>query len=124
MKIWVAIVAFLTFSCGIMAQDNGAKVSIKNETYNMGKVSFGKPVEYWVEVTNISKDTLKLEGVRAGCGCTTPDFVPNQVFKPGETVKIKINFNGSVIGKFTRFTDIFISGGIVKQTSFTGEGVQ
>lgn len=124
MKIWVAIVAFLGFSMGSIAQDNGAKVSIKNETYNMGKVTFGKPVEYWVEVTNISKDTLKLEGVRAGCGCTTPDFAPNQVFKPGETVKIKINFNGSVIGKFTRFTDIFISGGIVKQTSFTGEGVQ
>lgn len=124
MKFWVAVIAFLSISLGLIAQDNGTKVSIKNETYDMGKVTFGKPVEYWIEVTNTSKETLKLEGVRAGCGCTTPDFTPNQPFNPGETVKIKIQFNGSVLGKFTRFTDIFISGGLVKQTSFTGEGIQ
>ncbi|MBP7345960.1 DUF1573 domain-containing protein [Sediminibacterium sp.] len=124
MKFWVAIIAFLSISLGTIAQDKGERVSIKNEKYDMGKVVFGKPVEYWVEVTNTSKEPLKLEGVRAGCGCTTPDFTPNQVFKPGETVKIKIQFNGSVLGKFTRFTDIMISGGLVKQTSFTGEGVQ
>lgn len=125
MKFWIGIIAFLSISLGSIAQDNGAnRVSIKNETYDMGKVTYGKPVEYWVEVTNTSKETLKLEGVRAGCGCTTPDFTPNQTFKPGETVKIKIQFNGSVIGKFTRFTDIYISGGLVKQTSFTGEGIQ
>jgi len=124
MKFFLVLIAFLGISIGAIAQDNGAKVSIKNETYNMGKVTFGKPVEYLVEVTNTSKETLKLEGVRAGCGCTTPDFTPNQQFKPGETVKIKIQFNGSVLGKFTRFTDIVISGGLVKQTSFTGEGVQ
>lgn len=124
MKFLLVLIAFMGISFSAFAQDNGAKVSIKNETYNMGKVTFGKPVEYWVEVTNTSKETLKLEGVRAGCGCTTPDFTPNQQFKPGETVKIKIQFNGSVLGKFTRFTDIIISGGLVKQTSFTGEGVQ
>ncbi|OYY12047.1 MAG: hypothetical protein B7Y11_03220 [Sphingobacteriia bacterium 24-36-13] len=124
MKFLFVLIAFLGTSFASVAQDNEAKVSIKNETYNMGKVAFGKPVEYWVEVTNTSKETLKLEGVRAGCGCTTPDFTPNQTFKPGETVKIKIQFNGSVLGKFTRFTDIIISGGLVKQTSFTGEGVQ
>ena len=124
MKFWRLLIAFLGISLSTMAQDNTAKVSIKNETYDMGKVTYGKPVEYWVEVTNTSKETLKLEGVRAGCGCTTPDFTPNQEFKPGETIKIRINFNSSVLGKFTRFTDIFISGGVVKQTSFTGEGVQ
>ncbi len=124
MKFILVLITFLGISFGAAAQDNGAKVSIKNETYDMGKVTFGKPVEYWVEVTNTSKEALKLEGVRAGCGCTTPDFTPNQQFKPGETIKIKIQFNGSVMGKFTRFTDIIISGGLVKQTSFTGEGVQ
>lgn len=124
MKIWIVLLGFMGFSLGTMAQNSDAKISIKNESYELGKVKFGQPVSYWVEVTNTSKEDLKLEGVRAGCGCTTPNFTPNQVFKPGETVKIKIEFNGSVIGKFTRFTDIFISGGIVKQTKFSGEGVQ
>ena len=68
--------------------------------------------------------TLTLETARAGCGCTTPNFTPNQKFGPGETVKVLIQFNGSVLGSFTRFTDIVLSGGIVKQVSFTGEGVQ
>ena len=76
MKFWVAIIAFLSISLGTIAQDKGERVSIKNEKYDMGKVVFGKPVEYWVEVTNTSKEPLKLEGVRAGCGCTTPDFTP------------------------------------------------
>ncbi len=124
MKFLLVLIAFLGISSGSFAQDNAAKVSIKNETYDMGKVTYGKPVEYVVEVTNTSKETLKLEGVRAGCGCTTPDFTPNQTFKPGETIKIKIQFNGSVLGKFTRFTDILLSGGLIKQTSFTGEGVK
>jgi hypothetical protein len=125
MKFWIAVIAFLSLSVASFAQENEPnKVSIKNETYDMGKVTYGNPVEYWIEVTNTSKETLKLEGVKAGCGCTTPDFTPNQPFKPGETVKIKIHFNGSALGKFTRFTDIYISGGLVKQTSFTGEGVQ
>lgn len=124
MKFLLVLIAFLGISASSIAQDNMSKVAIKNETYDMGKVTYGKPVEYVVEVTNTSKETLKLEGVRAGCGCTTPDFTPNQIFKPGETIKIKIQFNGSVLGKFTRFTDIILSGGLVKQTSFTGEGVK
>lgn len=124
MKFLLVLIAFLGISASSIAQDNLSKVAIKNETYDMGKVTYGKPVEYVVEVTNTSKETLKLEGVRAGCGCTTPDFTPNQTFKPGETIKIKIQFNGSVLGKFTRFTDIILSGGLVKQTSFTGEGVK
>lgn len=124
MKFLLVLIAFLGISASSIAQDNLSKVAIKNETYDMGKVTYGKPVEYVVEVTNTSKETLKLEGVRAGCGCTTPDFTPNQIFKPGETIKIKIQFNGSVLGKFTRFTDIILSGGLVKQTSFTGEGVK
>lgn len=126
MKLLILAAAFFTLSTGCMAQNPSTpeKVAIKNATYDLGKITYGKPVEYDVEVTNISNETLRLEGAKAGCGCTTPDFTPNQQFKPGESVKIKIRFNGSVMGKFTRFTDIMISGGLVKQVSFTGEGIQ
>lgn len=120
MKYFMLITALFAVSIGVKAQS----VSLKNDKYEMGKITYGKPVEYTVEITNTGNDTLTLETARAGCGCTTPNFTPNQKFGPGETVKILIQFNGSVLGSFTRFTDIILSGGIVKQVSFTGEGVQ
>lgn len=99
-------------------------LTIQNEKYEFGKITYGKPVEYIVTLTNTGTDSLKLENVKAGCGCTTPSFVPNQVFGPGQLIQITIRFNGSVMGRFVRYTDIFLSGGIIKQVSFTGEGVQ
>ncbi len=120
MKYLMLITVLFAVSISTKAQS----VSIKNEKYEMGKITYGKPVEYSVEITNTGKDTVTLETARAGCGCTTPNFTPNQKFGPGETVKVLIQFSGSVLGSFTRFTDIILSGGIVKQVSFTGEGVQ
>ncbi len=126
MRILVLFAAFFTLVTGCKAQEQpkDSKVTIQNEHYQMGKTTYGVPVEYEVVITNISNETLRLEGAKAGCGCTTPDFTPNQAFKPGESVKVKIRFNGSVTGKYTRYTDITLSGGIVKQVSFSGEGVQ
>jgi len=114
------ITVLFAVSLGTKAQS----VSLKNDKYEMGKITYGKPVEYIVEITNTGTDTLTLETARAGCGCTTPNFTPNQRFGPSETVKILIQFDGSVLGSFTRSTVIVLSGGIVKQVSFTGEGVQ
>lgn len=105
--------------------DPTAKVlEFKNAEYNFGKITLGKPVSYVVEITNISKDSITLENAHAGCGCTTPNFIPMQKFGPGQTVKVNIGFNGSVAGPFTRFTDISFSGGLTKQVRFSGEGVK
>jgi hypothetical protein len=35
-----------------------------------------------------------------------------------------IRFNGSVIGAFTRYTDVYFTGGLTKKFTFSGEGVQ
>jgi hypothetical protein len=36
--------------------------------------------------------------------------------------EVQITFNGNVMGLFTRFTDLEFSGGLKKQTKFSGEG--
>jgi hypothetical protein len=59
-----------------------------------------------------------------GCGCTTPSFAPNEKFGPGQTAKMTIRFNSSVVGSFTRYTDVFFTGGYTKKLIFTGEGIQ
>jgi len=98
-------------------------LTFKNDDYNFGRIDLGKAVSYIIEITNISRDTITLVNAHAGCGCTTPNFTPTQKFGPGETVKVTIQFNGSVAGQFTRFTDISFSNGLSKQTRFSGQGV-
>lgn len=102
----------------------GSVIEFKNESYNFGKIAYGKPVEYIVEFKNISKDTMTVLQAQAGCGCTTPSFTPNEKFGPGQSTKMTIRFNSSVIGAFTRYIDVYFSGGLTKKLSFTGEGIQ
>ncbi|TAF55727.1 MAG: DUF1573 domain-containing protein [Sphingobacteriia bacterium] len=127
---WFLLALLFGQNLSCQAQSSGSApgsalpVKISNERYDFGKITYGKPVAYVITLTNEGKDTLALENVRPGCGCTTPNFTPGQKFGPGQTVDITIGFNSSVLGKFTRFTDIILSGGVVRQTSFTGEGIQ
>lgn len=98
-------------------------LKFKNENFDFGKISFGKPATYTIEFTNISKDTITLVNARPGCGCTTPNFKPNEKIAPGKVGQVQITFNGSAMGSFTRATALEFSNGLVKQTQFAGEGV-
>jgi hypothetical protein len=35
-----------------------------------------------------------------------------------------IRFNSSAIGAFTRYTDVYFTGGLTKKFTFSGEGIQ
>jgi len=125
-KIIVISGLFLAMFSSVSAQKTNAidqVLKFKNETYDFGKISFGKPASYVIEFTNIGKDTLTLLNARPGCGCTTPNFKPNEKIAPGKTGQVQITFNGSAMGAFTRATTLDFSGGLIKQTQFSGEGV-
>ncbi len=98
-------------------------LKFKNESFDFGKISFGKPASYTIEFTNISKDTITLVNARPGCGCTTPNFKPNEKIAPGKVGQVQITFNGSAMGTFSRATTLEFSNGLIKQTQFAGEGV-
>jgi len=125
-KIIVILGLFLMIYSSASAQNTTPieqVLKFKNESYDFGKISFGKPASYIIEFTNIGKDTLTLLNARPGCGCTTPNFKPNEKIAPGKTGQVQITFNGSAMGTFTRATTLDFSGGLVKQTQFSGEGV-
>jgi hypothetical protein len=131
-KIYVSILALFLANAGFSqtavaptsAKDVNSQIEFKNDTYNFGKITYGKPVEYVVEMKNIGKDSLSILNAQPGCGCTTPSFKPNEKFGPGQTVKMTIRFNSSAVGQFTRYTDVYFTGGLTKKFTFSGEGMQ
>lgn len=103
------------------AQKDITKVlSITNENYDMGKIVYGKPVEYALQVKNISSEPVTIENVQVGCGCTTPKYTKGQVIAPGESTSITLGFNGSSKGNFQKSATLFFSGGLTKPVTFRG----
>ncbi len=96
-------------------------LDIKEATHDFGKIPYGKAAEFDVVIKNISKDSVKIETVKAGCGCTTPKWSAGP-FAPGETFKVTMGFNGYTEGKFEKFVDIVFANGLSKQVKFFGEG--
>jgi hypothetical protein len=128
----IIIVALLILSISsLIAQttpssDNDITKYLKftNDNYDMGKIPNGKPVEYNVDVQNISNSNITLDNVIVSCGCTTPKYTKNQVLTPGAHAIITLGFNGLAIGPFSKSATLFFSGNLVKPVSFRGEGVQ
>ena len=128
----IIIVAFLILSISSLnaqttpSSDNDITKYLKftNDNYDMGKIPNGKPVEYNVDVQNISNSNITLDNVIVGCGCTTPKYTKNQVLTPGAHAIITLGFNGLAIGPFSKSATLFFSGNLVKPVSFNGVGVQ
>jgi hypothetical protein len=128
----IIIVALLILSISSLnaqttpSSDNDITKYLKftNDNYDMGKIPNGKPVEYNVDIQNISNSNITLDNVIVSCGCTTPKYTKNQVLTPGAHAIITLGFNGLAIGPFSKSATLFFSGNLVKPVSFRGEGVQ
>lgn len=132
----IILAAALFVATGAMAQNPSGSttttqqqdiknfVSFSEEVHDFGKIAYGKPVEYQVEVKNIGKTTVKLEDVRVSCGCTTPKFEKEKQLAPGETTKITLGFSGYAEGKFEKFVTILFNDGMNQILKFHGEGVK
>ncbi len=131
-KLLVAFGCLLTFQL-VQAQDQtndapkweiGKVLEITNTNFNAGERPVGVPVDFVVEIKNISKDTVTLLNAKAGCGCTTPNFTPNQRFGPGQTVKVAISYNGGQAGSYGKVTTIYFDHDMTQTIMLTGVGVQ
>lgn len=105
-------------------EDISKFLTFKNDNFNMGEILYGNPVEFTVEINNISKDVIVLENVMVSCGCTTPKYSKNQSILPGARTSLILGFNGIAVGKFSKTATIFFSGGLTKSVTFYGVGKQ
>lgn len=101
-------------------KDINKSLTFKNDNYSFGKIPQGKPVEFDLEVKNISKDSVKIENVQVSCGCTTPKWQAGP-YAPGESFKITLGFNAAALGQFGKTVTVYFSGGLSKQVTFNGE---
>ena len=95
-------------------------VEFKELDHDFGKIPFGKAAEYELFMTNISKDSIKIENVQVGCGCTTPKWSAGP-YAAGETFKIGIGFNGATDGEFHKVVTVFFTGGLTQIIKFHGQ---
>ena len=87
-----AIVFMFFSSAFIFAQVLGPKISVLQTEYNFGDVTQGEKVTHNFTITNSGGELLKIEDVRASCGCTAAVTEKNEL-KPGESTQIKVEFN-------------------------------
>lgn len=97
-------------------------LKFNEENHDFGKIPYGKPQEFDVVITNMSKDSVKIENVKVGCGCTTPRYQQNKTYAPGETFKVTLGFSGYADGPFEKYVNIFFNDGMEKQVKFHGVG--
>lgn len=99
-------------------------LKFSNDNYDMGNISYGKPIEFNVDIENISSLTIVLDNVMVGCGCTIPKYTKGTSIAPGAHAIVTLGFNGSSVGNFTKNATLFFSGNLTKTVYFHGVGVQ
>ena len=96
-------------------------MKVNTEKYDFGKIKQGVPVATYFELKNTSDKALVVENTYGSCGCTTPEKIEKPI-QPGETVKLKVNYNAAALGVFNKDVYIKIAGiETPKDVKITGE---
>lgn len=104
------LVIFLTGSA-IQAQEEGEKDTVfhineqgeviettepifqfNEEIHDFGDLPMGDPFTHEFPFVNVGKEPLIIQGVKASCGCTTPNW-PKDPILPGEASVITATYN-------------------------------
>jgi len=83
------------------------KISIiKGTNLDFGDLYQGQKIEKIVSIKNAGTELLKIDNVKASCGCTAT-LLDKQEIKPNETAILNISFNSqNFSGKVTKTVDI------------------
>lgn len=120
MKKILSICLLLTLGQLVMAQNETATTAADplktNKTeHDFGQIAQGKPVYTEFQITNSGTTPLRLEDVRAACGCTTPEWSRDAI-APGATAVIKVGFNAATEGPFSKPVTITYNNGRQSRT--------
>lgn len=94
-------------------------LALKETSYEFGKIPQGRPVTHVFEVTNTSKEVLRLDNVQASCGCTTPEW-SREPIQPGATATIKVGYNAAAEGQFSKTVTVVYNNNQTKTIVISG----
>jgi len=95
-KLTLMIIVLFAASVVLKAQEpakdnNGPQISFDKETHDYGDIYMHGDGNCVFTFTNTGNEPLLLTNVRAGCGCTVPQWTREPVL-PGETGEIKVRY--------------------------------
>ncbi|HEY4148194.1 MAG TPA: DUF1573 domain-containing protein [Chitinophagaceae bacterium] len=95
-------------------------LTLKETAWDFGQIQQGRPVTHDFMITNTGSDSLKLDDVRASCGCTTPEW-KREAIPPNSTTRIKVGYNAYAEGPFEKTVTILYKGGQTKLIIIKGQ---
>ena len=98
--------SILTMSFIHFPQANkGPVITFETLVYDMGTINHSQPRNHEgkceFKFTNTGDEPLIITGVRADCGCTTPNYTQEPIL-PGESGKIAVQYDNSRVGYFSK----------------------
>lgn len=93
MRLSVLCCAILAQFAGLsFAQSAADIIPIDQRSHDFGAVAKSSKSEHRFSLRNPFKTEMKIQSVRASCGCTTP-ILDSQIIKPGESAGLVAHFN-------------------------------
>jgi hypothetical protein len=88
-----AHVLSLLLLVGLLAACGGAPaIAVAPVEIDFGPIAAANPVTTTVQVRNQGRGTLRLEGVRTSCGCTTANLSKTEI-AAGDTAELQVTFD-------------------------------
>jgi hypothetical protein len=84
----------------------GPAITFKTTSHDYGEIYQGSDGTFNFVFTNTGNEPLILSKPRSSCGCTVPSW-PKEPILPGESNKIKVTYNTSKIGVFSKSVTIY-----------------
>jgi len=88
--LWVLSIPFKSFSQN-EAPVSGPQIEFDKETHDYGTIYVNGDGNCVFTFKNIGTEPLVLSNVRAGCGCTVPEW-PREPVLPGNSAQIKVRY--------------------------------
>jgi len=104
MKKVLALLAFVAVFASAQAQ-SGPVMTFDVTTVDYGNIDKGSEPLRKFKFTNTGNEPLIIKTAKGSCGCTVPTY-PKEPIMPGESGKIKVQYNAAAVAPFTK--DVYI----------------
>lgn len=98
---------------------NAPAFKFVEEVWDFGTIPQGIPVTHVFQFENSGKQTLEINTVTTGCGCTTPEFSKEPV-DPGKKGSVTVTYDAIKSGNFNKSVSLYSNTGSPKALIIKG----